>query len=308
MIVLNEKAFGEIKRRELRRFHAAVDSVIEGLLLRKYEETRKAEEYRDYARICGHIRSSLHLIDLAADKMAPLLETSGERSNWEIYLAGLRHVVRKLPESYLFKFVFPMLGLDSVREKLVAYSARWLEQFHAAHRLLRESEGYVHNLTRGYDVAQEYSVADNELPRLYASVKTWPSKEDLERFASALSDFLDLTVEAFVVGPIQLYLMLGRDGFTLIFKALTVTKLSDLRGDSREIEDVLRLHDFLNGLVTSSTTLPTVQEVLKEATKEYAKRFREEQARLRAQLPTREMRYRFVERYETGALFRTRED
>ncbi len=305
---MNEMAFNEIKRRELRRFHSAVDSVVEGLLLKKYEENRKAEEYRDYARICGLVKTNLHFLDVAADRMSPLFETTDERSNWEVYLSGLRRVTRKMPESYLFKFVLPMFGLEGVREKLAAYSTRWLDQFHATHKVLQETDRYVRNLSKGYAIAQEYSAADNELPRLYASVKTWPSKEEFDRFASALSEFLDVTVEVFVVGPVQLYLMLGRDAFAMIFKALSVGKLSELRENGKENDDIMRLHDFVNGLIADSTTVQVTQEVLKEAVKEYTKRLKDEQMRLRGQLPTKEMKYRFVERYEGGALFRTREE
>ncbi len=308
MIDLNEKAFNEIKRRELRRFHGAVDSVVEGLLLRKYEETRKAEEYRDYARICGLVKSNLHFLDVMADKMPALFETTDERSNWEIYLSGLRRVTRRMPESYLFRFVLPMFGLDGVREKLSAYSNRWQDQFHATHKVLQETDRYVKNLSKGFAIAQDYSATDNELPRLYASVKTWASKDDFDHFASALSEFLDVSVEVFVVGPVQLYLMLGRDAFTMIFKALSVSKLSELRENGKDYEDTMRLHDFVNSLVADSTTVQVMQEVLKEAVKEYTKRLRDEQIRLRGQLPTKEMKYRFIERYEGGALFRMREE
>lgn len=308
VIVLNEKAFVEVKRRELRRFHRAVDVVVEDLLLKKYEETRKAEEYRDYARTCGLVKSNLHLLDVVADNADALFETTDERSNWEIYLSGTRRLARKMPESHLFRFVLPMFGLDSVREKLVAYSARWLDQFHATQKVLHETDRYLKNLTRGLAVAQDYQASDSELPRLYASVKTWTSKDELDHFLSGLSDLLDVSVEVFVVGPVQLYLMLGRDAFLMIFKTLSVGKLSELRAHDREYADLLRLHDFVHGAVEKSMTIHVMQEVLKGAAVEYSKRLRQEQDQLRGQLPTKEMKYRFAERYESGALFRTHDE
>lgn len=308
VIVLNEKAFNEIKQRELRRWHGAVDSVVDGLLIKKYEETRKADEYRDYARICGLVKSNMQLVNVIADKMGPLFETTDGRVNWEIYLSGLRQTTRKMPDSYLFRFVLPMFGLEEVREKLSAYSTRWLDQFHATHKVLSETDSYVRNLGRGFNIAQEYNSAESDLPRLYASVKTWATKDDFDRFTSGLSEFLELTVEVFVVGPVQLYLMLGRDAFTLIFQALSIGKLSELRDNGKEHHDALRLHDFVHGLVADSMTTQVMQEVCKQAVKEYANRLRGEQERLRGQLPTKEMKYRFSERYESGALFRTREE
>ncbi|MBI2953302.1 MAG: hypothetical protein HYY30_03245 [Chloroflexi bacterium] len=305
---MNEKAFTEVKRRELRRFHGAVDSVVEGLLLKKYEETRKADEYRDYARVCGLIKSNLHTLDLIADKTGPLFETTDERSNWEIYLSGLRHILRKTSDSYLFKFVLPMLGLDGVREKLSAYTVKCLDQLHASQKTMREVDGYVRNLSKGCAIGQEYRAQDNELPRLYASIKTWSSKDDLDHFLTGLAEFLDVSVEVFVVGPVQLYLMLGRDAFMMIFKALSVGKLSELRESDRHYEDTMRLHEFVNGLMANSTTVQVMQEVMKESVKEYTKRLRDEQERLRAQLPTKELKQRFAQRYESGILFRTREE
>jgi hypothetical protein len=308
VIVLNEKAFNEIKRRELRRWHGAVDSVVDSLLIKKYEETRKADEYRDYARICGLVKSNMQMLDVVADKMGPLFETTDGRANWEIYLSGLRHTTRKMPDSYLFRFVLPMFGLDELREKLSAYSTRWLDQFHASHRVMAEMDDYVKNLNRGLNVAQDYNSTETELPRLYASVKTWSSKEELEKFTSSLSEFLELTVEVFIAGPVQLYLMLGRDAFMLIFKSLSIGKLNELRDNNKDQEDALRFHDFVHGLVAESLTAQVTQEVCKEAVKEYSKRLRDEQERLRGQLPTKEMKYRFTERYESGVLFRAKEN
>ncbi|MCL5960991.1 MAG: hypothetical protein M1358_17095 [Chloroflexi bacterium] len=305
---MNEQSYREVKRREIRRFHAAVDSVVDNLLLKKYDETRNAEEYRDYSRICGLVKSNLHTLDLMADQMGVLFERTSERSNWEIYLTGLRKTARKLPDSYLFRFVLPMLGLETLREKLSAYSIRCLDQFHTAHKTLQETDRYLQNLTRGYGIAQEYHSDHTDLPRLYSSVKTWESNQDLGRFLGQIQDLLDLTVEVFIAGPIQLYLMIGRDTFLAVFKALTVGKLNDLQQGDREQFEMLQLHDFLHNSAASSKTLEITQEILREAVKEYTKRFREEHEALRGQLPTQEIRRRFIHRYESGILFQSQPD
>lgn len=305
---MNENAYEDVKRRELRRFHHAVDSVIEGLLLKKYEETRNAEEYRDYSRICNLVKSNLHVLDLLAGRMNVLFERTGERSNWEIYLTGLRKMARKMPDSYLYRFVLPMLGLEPLREKVSAYSGRCLEQFHAAHKTLQEVDTYLANLTVGQSIAREYQSERSDLPRLYSSAKTWDSQSDFEGFFRGLEEFLDLTVEVFVVGPVQLYLMIGKDTFLAIFKALSVGKLSELHDNGREHLEVLQLHDFVYGAVADSKILAVSREVMQQAVREYSKRLRAEHERLRAQLPTRELRRRFIGRYESGALFQPETD
>ncbi|MBI4318863.1 MAG: hypothetical protein HY675_10255 [Chloroflexi bacterium] len=303
-----DRAFNDIKLRELRRFFGVVDNVVEGLLLKKYEETRNAEDYRDYAKVCGMVKANLRSLGAVVDKMEPLFETSQERPRWEIYLSGMRDLMRKMPNSYLFRFVLPTFGLEDLREKLSAYALRWTDQFHATHKVFWEGDLYLRNLARGTAIAQDFESGDTELPRLYASVKTWESRQEFDQFATALAEFLDLTVEVYVLGPVQLYLMIGRDTFLLICKALSVGKLSEIDEKAKDYVDLLQLHDFLHDSVEHSKTLAVTQDVLGGAAKEYVKRLREEHDRLRGQLPSKEMRYRFINRYETGVLFRNREE
>jgi hypothetical protein len=98
--------------------------------------------------------------------------------------------------------------------------------------------------------------------------------------------------------------MIGRDSFLAIFKALSVGKLSELQDNGREYMEMLRLHDAINGAIRDSKTIEVSQEIMREAVGEYCKRLREEHERLRAQLPTREIRRSFIGRYESGVLFR----
>ncbi len=298
-----DQPYQEVKRREIKRFHGAVDTVVDNLLLKKYDETRNAEEYREYSRICGLLKNNLRSLDVIADRSSKLFDRTNERTNWEVYLTGLRKMVRQAPQSYLFRFVLPMLGLEALREKFSAYSARCLDQFHVAHKTLAETENYLQNLTKGHSIAQEYRSEKGDLPRLYSTVKTWETESDFDRFLDNLTNLLDLTVEVFIVGPVQLYLMIGRDTFLAIFKGLTAGKLSDLQQNDREQSDMLQLHDFVHDSIANSKTVEITHEVLRETVREYTKRLREEHQTLRVQLPNREIRRRFIQRYESGALF-----
>lgn len=305
---MNENAFQVAKRRELRRFHRAVDKAIEELLDTKYTETRSVEEYRQFASACALVKNLSRMVDLWADRAEPLFESEGERTKWEVYLSGLRKLGRDMPESYLFRFVLPMFGLEDLREKVVAYSGRWLDGLHSAHQCLGEVERYLRHLERGTEIAREYEADPGEdLPRLYASLKTWERQDDLDAYCRALGDFADTTVEVLIAGPVQLYLMLGPETFTLIFKSLTVGRLGDLAGNDEEYVELMSLHGFLQRLVGESTTLALLREVAARAARTYSESVREESIRLRAQLPTQDLKRAFVRRYESGVLFRREE-
>ena len=302
---MNEKTFHNAKGRELRRFHQAVDKAIDQLLAAKYEETRDYAAHRQFAGTCTFVKNVSRAVDLVADKMLPLFERRDERTNWEVYLSGLRKLCRDLPESYLFRFVLPLYGLEDVQGKVLSYTGRWLEGLHAAHKFFREAERYLGHLEQGEQIAGAYEAAGGEdLARLYASLKTWESDEEAQGFCDAVAEFLDTTLEVLVVGPIQLYLMLGRDSFTLIFKTLSVGRLADLREGDAEYAELLGLHEFVHGLVENSATLAVLREVGARAGKLYAQSLREEENRLRGQLPTRDLRRSFIRRYEAGVLFR----
>jgi hypothetical protein len=276
---------------------------VDSLLVEKYESTRQVDEYRQYARVCEYVKNSLEGLDLLADQAGPLFESEGGRGNWEVYLSGLRRLFRDMPHSYLFRFVLPMFGLEDLREQLVAYSVKWLDQTHAAHRYFREADRYLSSFKQGIETAEDFGSKDKSLVRLYASLKTWETQPELNSFVSDLEEFLSSSVEVFIAGPIQLYLMLSRDTMTMIFKTLSVGKLSELTGAQRDVSELTKFSDFIHGTVEKSSTLEVTREVIARAVKEYVQDFREEQARVRAQLPSRTMREEFVQRFEAGVLF-----
>ncbi|MCL5108433.1 MAG: hypothetical protein M1401_06150 [Chloroflexi bacterium] len=303
---MNEKTFRAAKSREQRRFYRAINQVIDQLLSQKFEQTRDLGEYRRYAETCNYVKGQIHLVDAASNNLARLFERQDERANWEVYLSGLRQLCRDLPDSYLFRFVLPMFGLEDVREKLVAYGGRWLEALHAGQTVLSQTERYLNNLERGEAIQEEYraaNAASEDLPRLYASLKTWESERELPGFYNALADFVGGTLEVLVLGPLQLYLMLGRDSFTLILKTLTAGRLADLKQGDAEYGEALALHDFLHGALADSITWGVLKEVAGRSGKIYADLLREEVVRLRAQLPTQELQRGFLVRYEAGAIF-----
>ncbi len=307
---MNKKTFANAKGRELRRFHQAVDKVLEQLQAEKYEQTRDHGEYRQYVAACAFVKNLTQVADRLSDKLLPLFEQDGERTRWEIYLSGLRKLCRDLPESYLFRFVLPLYGLDDLQAKVTSYAERWLDGLHAAHRFFAAAEQYLGHLERGEQIAADYQAEGGEdLARLYASLKTWENERELGAFFDAVSEFTDISLEVLVAGPLQLYLMLGRDTFTLIFKTLSIGRLSDLHEGEAEYTELLALHDFVYGLVANSATLALLREASARVGRAYTQSLREEEVRLRGQLPTDDLKRSFIRRYEAGVLFaRQREE
>ena len=303
---MNEKTFRVAKGREQRRFYRAVGQVLDRLLAEKFEQTKDLAEYRRFADTCGYVRAQIHLVDSITDRLGPLFEREGERSRWEVYLSGLRQLSRDLPRSYFFRMVLPMFGLEEVQTKLTSYTGRWLEALHGGQTAFAEAERYLVNLERAEVLAAEYGAegqAGEDLPRLYASLKTWENAAEQDNYYRALEGFLSGTLEVLVLGPIQLYLLLGRETFTLIFKSLTVGRLADLKAGDADYVELQALHEFIHTGIENSVTWAVLREVVKDAGRNYVTLLREEEEHLRAQLPHQDLQRNFLRRYEAGALF-----
>ena len=299
-----EEAYRRVMERELKRFHRAVDAAIERLLSQKYEAADDYQEYEEYAKSCRRVKGRLGMVDLVTDRLSPLFAQETARTNWEVYLVGLRQIHRLFPDSHFFQAVLSTYRLEDLKGKLRAFSGHWLDFLHEADETLRQVDKYLGNLAEAREIMADYSNENESLARLYASLKTWEKKEDFEKLFDDLRRFLDTGIEVYIVGPIQLYLMLNRDTFLLIFKALTVDKLSKLEEEGRGYDDAMALHDFVYGLVRDSQTRQVMQEVLEAAVAKYVEDLKEEHTRLRQQVPSKERKRRFVQYFEEGTLFR----
>ena len=299
-----EKAYRQVMKRELKRFHRAVDAAIKGLLSQKYSAADDYQEYEKYAKACQRVKGGLGMVDLVADRLPPLFDQRAGRTNWEVYLAGLRQIHRLFPDSHLFQAVLSTYRLEDLKGKLRAFSDRWLDFLHEADESLRQVDKYLGNLAEAQEIMAGYGNENESLARLCASLKTWEKEEDFEKLFDDLRRFLDTGIEVFIVGPIQLYLMLNRDTFLLIFKALTVDKLSKLEEEGRDYDDAMALHDFVYGLLRDSQTRQVMSEVLEAAAAKYIEDLKEEHTKLRQQVPSKERKRRFVQYFEEGTLFK----
>ncbi|HID95545.1 MAG TPA: hypothetical protein EYP53_05750 [Candidatus Latescibacteria bacterium] len=301
---LREEVFRKICKREIKRFHRAVNESIRDLLSQRFDQAEGHEEFQRYVDLCTTVKNILRMIDPLIEKLPSLFAITGERSNWDIYLSGLAKLNRQLPESHLFGSLLSAYRLDELQEKLFAFSGRWLDYLSEAHKVLGQLDEYLDNTIKGREVMENFKTENEELLRTYASLKSWETEEDLDQFFDDLADFLESSIEVFISGPLQLYLMIGRDTFLLIFKALTVRKIGELTGDERQYVELMALHDFVYDLIEKSETLGIFQEVLERSGERYTELLKEEHLRLRGQIPGKHRKRRFIEHFESGALFK----
>lgn len=311
--------FRPIKERELRRFHQAIDTVTDALL----------EKHQP--KVVHFVKNNLEIVDFLADEFFELFEkpveplralrsnlhrdklhemrrTSEARANWDIFASGIRFVNQRMPDSYLFRFVLPMFKLEDLGGKILSYSGQWLEQTHVSAKALSEIDKYLSCYEKGENIVKRYSTSNQELVRLYASLKTWENKEKFEKFFKDFENFLSLSVEVFISGPIQLYLMISKENFLLIFKALSIGKISELEEQKREkYQEIMAFHDWFYSLIEKSEPLRVFQEAFRSTVKEYVRLLREEEENIRKQLPTKELKNRLIERFEKGLLFQEEE-
>lgn len=300
---MNE-TFRPIRNRELQRLHRAIDTVVDGLILEKQQPDL------DYLKACKFTRESLQIVDFLIDDFFSIFEEKNGRGRQDIFASGLRKVWQKFPSSYFFRFVLPMFKLDEdLGEKTRSLAAEWLELTHFSQKALAEIDKYLKNYSKGQKILEAYRSENKELLRLYASLKTWEEKEKFEKFFADFESLLERGVEVFVFGPIQLYLMLNRETFLLIFKMFSSEKLSEIESESEKAyQEVMAWHDFCHRFLERFLPLHLLREASRRIVKEYIRLLKEGEEGLRQQLPTKELKKRFVERFEKGLLFTQEEE
>ena len=235
----------------------------------------------------------------------PLFEDEESRSHWNVYLEGMRGILRDYRHSHLLRAIFPMLKIGELGEKTHAWAEEALELLHTAEVFLEGLDRYLQALAEGQKILASYGRSKHEgLARVYASLKTWEETKDFEKFAENFEKLLDQTVTVVVEGPIQLYLMLSREGFLLIFRALSAVKLDDRKLRDRDLASLMKLHEDFKGRVESWEARKRSHRLIRHALEIYCEQWRREQEERRSFLPTEDLRKRFVERFERGELFK----
>lgn len=295
----------EAKIEELKRFKKALKKAELKILEQKFDKDKDFKEIERFRILVEHAKQSILLRLKRIEKfIPPLLEKEGERSKWEIHLAGLRFLGQKLPLSIALRTAFPMLKMEKVAEILASYTDRMCEVLQSLYDFLKRAQQYLKNYEKGFKILSEFNKQNPELAKLYATLKTFKLDEEFKNFRDSLEKAASGTIEIFIEGPIKLYLMINKSTFLIIFKVLTQESILKLTQDSDELKDLTTFHKHIHQAVEKSETLDITFQLLRLSLPEYLKLLEKEYERLRGQFPTEELRRAFLERFESGVIFK----
>ena len=292
-----QELFEKVAAEEFERLQESRQEAIEAFLA----EAKDIEELQLRMKVADLAKA---LIEIAQGMLDfPLLEETEDKPNWERYLSGPRGLLRDFLRSHLLTMILPSLKVEELGEKLMAFAREWLKLLHLSEKVLRELDRYVDARVRASEITSQYKVDNETLERRYASLKTWEKDEKLERFSENLEDLLDKTLEVIVEGPVQLYLMVSREGFLLIFRALMLERIGDLTLEDKDLDSLMALHDEIHRRIEESESIKLLQDLFGKIFAEYLEDWRKEQKELRELFPTERLRELFVERFEEGTIF-----
>jgi len=266
-------------------------------------EANDPEELHLRESVATIVQSLLNIASQGAAEL-PIFEETREAVNWDIYISGFRGLLRDHLRSYVLTALLPLIGAKELGEKWSSLAQEGLELLRLAEIVFRELDRSIDARVRAREITAAYGVENEDLEALYASLKTWETDEELQKFTEDFADLLDKTVEVIVEGPIQLYLMISREGFILIFKGLMSTKVGDPEFEDQDLFRLMALHNEVRAKVEQSAAIKLFQEFVEALFDEYLESWKKRQKRLRGLFPTQALRDSFVQRFERGVILR----
>ncbi len=303
--IARDVVWKEVIKDEFKRLKKALDCAGLKILEEKVADSKDFKEIEHQRILVESVKQGIFLKLKRMNKSIPsFLEKERGRPKWEICLAGLRYLGQKLPSSILLRNIFPMLKMEKVGEILSSYADRVCEVLQSLYDFLKRAEQYLKNYEKGFRILSEFNKQNPELAKLYATLKTFKLEEEFKNFRDSLEKAASGTIEIFIEGPIKLYLMISKSAFLIIFKVLTQESILKLTQDSDELKDLTTFHKHIHQAVEKSETLDITFQLLRLSLPEYLKLLEKEYERLRGQFPTEELQRAFLERFESGVIFK----
>lgn len=232
---------------------------------------------------------------------SPLAHIDG-RSQWEIYLSGMRVMLLKFPNSYFCSAIFTMFQMDDVKRKLLSYGHEFESHLPAFHRVMQDMVQFQEHFERGEEDMRPHREPDHDLVRTYAMYKTWLQDDQFTIFSRAYDETCRSAITLIIEGPLQLYIMISSENLQIILKAFTAERLSDL-WTSDYVKDVMHLGKHIEEGVSASLVRRLGLPLMKKFAEEYLAEWHQDMAALRAQYSTVDRRERFIHQFEQGVLF-----
>lgn len=284
---------GPFREERHRLFKRAIDESI-GSLMRQENLEGLAARTIDVA--FGAYR---HLGPLSRDPV-------GGRSRKDLFFSVLRQTGTSFRHSWCAKIALKMLKLDTVLDAVEVYLERIKAFSQTGHLLRLEEEKYDKHFASALAIAESYNSINDEPCRLYASLKSWSSNEELEQTQELIEEYTLGKWELVVAGPIQLLLQIGAEGILLIWRALTwgggrtEPRDNDAKIVANTIYDIVKKQNE-DGIAR------VFSDLLIRVIHYYMGLWIEEQRRVRSYVPI-ENKDRFFEAFERGTFFAKQSD
>lgn len=292
-----QKFFEKLAAREFKRLRESFRKATAALLA----EAENSEELQLRERVSNLAKDLIEITQGMID--FPLFEETRGKTNWDLYLSGLRGLLRDFLKSHYLTAILPVLGAKELGEKLTAFSQEGLELLHLTETVLRELDHYVDARVQASETTSAYQVENETLEAVYASLKTWEKEKELQRFSETFEALLEKTLVVIVEGPIHLYLMISREGFLLIFKAMMLKRIGDRSLEDKDLDSLMVFHDQVYKRIEEAKSIRLLQDLFRRILEEYLADWRKKQRQLRELFPTQELKESFVERFERGTIF-----
>ena len=225
-----------------------------------------------------------------------LIEEKEGRKNWERYLSGLKFLSTNIEHSFLIKNTLPIFGLGEAKDRFLSWNRESLKLINEIYFIGNRMDEYFKHLTFAIEKSEK-----SELCSLYSSLKTWDTEAKFDLFEKRISRMVDKPFEIYIEGPIQLFLMLSKNNFLFLLKAISVKKLSELILPKKiEENDLNILNERVNDLITNSKTLKYFLKFLKETIQLSIKSWVTEQRERRKLISTPSGKINFVKNFENG--------
>lgn len=286
----------ERKRWEESLTKAYTDIHFENLINKNLDE-------KQYNKIAQDIQTAhllvFRMVNAAFDEAPRLFDKVEDISIWERYLTSIRVLFLKVPESILFKFGLPLLGLGELRKGILDWINTSIGSLPYFYSLMKESEKYFTNYNKGVEISGREERYLKELVPLYASLKTWGTEERFEDFCHTLTFLTNNLVTIYIEGPVQLYLSFSKNHFILILKTLLLENLNH-SVDNRIIKDFELLNARIETVLESSKTLDFTTKLLNKTSEKAITDWITEQKIRRQLQPTPYLKEKFVRNFESG--------
>jgi hypothetical protein len=240
------------------------------------------------------------------------------RPNWEILCSALRRILLNFGDSYFVTQILPVLSkgnkstpfnelMDLISIVMASETLEGLNKLESAMKYMNKylvELNKAQNIYCRYHYKNETTPFDNKLVELFATIKTWPEKEDFEKYTDNLEEGI-ISLFVLFYAYSRWFLVTPDSSIILqIFRALSEKPNEIIKDETaKELEAASKIVQsaVLGNLESGIGEL--FQKLTIEAIYQYVEELYDEKTILRELIPTKELREYFKQRFENGLIF-----